>query len=70
MENDIDPREFASIDDHNKLVKYMTDISRLLDKEVILTPENEHETTLFKVSNDNIEFSDNIDPTQWKIRPR
>lgn len=70
MENDIDPREFNSIDDHNKLVKYMTDISKLLDKEVILTPENEHETILFKVSNDKIEFSGNIDPTNWKLRTR
>lgn len=56
MENDIDPREFNSIDDHNKLVKYMADISKLLNKTLILTPENEQETILFKVDGDKIEF--------------
>lgn len=70
IENDIDPREFNTIEDHNKLVKYMTDISKLLDKAVILTPENEHETILITIDNDNIEFSDNIDPTNWKLRIR
>jgi hypothetical protein len=62
MENDIDPREFNSIDDHNKLIKYMSDLSILFDKEVILTPENEHETFLLKVIKNNVEFSENIDP--------
>jgi hypothetical protein len=70
MENDIDPREFNSIDDHDKLIKYMSDLSTLLDKEVILTPENEHETILFKVNKDIIEFSEGIDPTKWKLRTR
>lgn len=57
IENDIDPREFNSIEDHNKLIEYMSDLSTLLDKEIILTPENEHETILLKVSKNNIEFS-------------
>jgi len=57
IENDIDPREFNSIDDHNTLIKYMTDLSMLLDKEVILTPENCHEITLIKVFKSNIELS-------------
>jgi hypothetical protein len=70
IENDIDPREFNSIDDHNKLIKYMSEISILLDKEIILTPENEHETVLLKVIKDNIEFSENIDPAKWKLRTR
>lgn len=70
MENDIDPREFNSIDNHNKLVKYMSDLSNLLDKEIILTPENEHETILFKVNKEKIEFSEDIDPTKWKIKTR
>ena len=70
MENDIDPREFNSMEDHNKLIKYMVDLSTLLDKEIILTPENEHETILFKVYKNNIEFSKNIDPTQWKLKIR
>ena len=70
MENDIDPREFNSIEDHNKLIKYMSDLSNLLDKEIILTPENEHETILFKVNKEKIEFSEDIDPTKWKIKTR
>ena len=48
----------------------MSDLSILLDKEVILTPENEHETILFKINKDVIEFSNEIDPTKWKIRTR
>lgn len=64
MENDIDPREFNTIEDHNKLIKYMSALSTLLDKEVILTPENEHEKVLFKVNKNNIEFSENINPIQ------
>lgn len=55
IENDIDPREFNSLEDHNRLIKYMTDLSILLDKEVILTPENEQETILIKVGNKSIE---------------
>lgn len=70
MENDIDPREFTSIEDHDKLVKYMTDISILLDKEIILTPENEHETALLKVNKDDVVFSSDIDPNKWKVRTR
>jgi hypothetical protein len=49
IENDIDPREFNSIDDHNKLIKYLIDLSTLLDKEIILTPENEQETVLLRI---------------------
>jgi hypothetical protein len=56
LENDIDPREFNSIEDHDKLIKYMTDLSILLDKEVILTPENEYETILFKVNRSEVFF--------------
>lgn len=57
IENDIDPSEFNSIDDHNKLMKYMKDLSILLNKEVILTLENCHEITLIKVFKSNIELS-------------
>ncbi len=70
IENNIDPREFNSIEDHNKLIKYMTELSVILDKEIILTPENEHETTLLKVLKDKIDYSDNIDPKAWKLRTR
>jgi hypothetical protein len=56
IENDIDPAEFVSIDCHEKLIRYMQGISWLLNKEVILTPENEQETVLIKVDKDNIHY--------------
>jgi hypothetical protein len=55
IENDIDPREINSLEDHNRLIKYMTDLSILLDKDVILTPENEQETILIKIGIKNVE---------------
>ena len=60
IENDIDPGEINSIENHDKEIKYMTDLSFLLDKHVILTPENAPEIVLIKVSKNNIEFSENI----------
>ena len=71
MENDIDPREFNSIEDHDKLIKYMIDISILLDKIVILTPENERETVLLKVNKNDVVFSNDFDPFRsWLINYR
>ena len=70
IENDIDPREINSIEDHEIIVKYMTDLSQLLDKPIILTPENDKEIVLIKVSKHGIEFSENIKPSEWKIKPR
>lgn len=46
IENDIDPREINSIEDHKKVLKYMTDLSIILNKEVILTPENQLDIVL------------------------
>jgi hypothetical protein len=43
IENDLDPGEVASIEEHNLLVRYITDISNLLKKPVFITPENTHE---------------------------
>ena len=54
IENDISPKEIKSIDDHNKLIRYMTELSKVLDKKVILTPENEVETILISVNKDEI----------------
>lgn len=56
IENDIDPREFNTINDHEKLIHYMTVLSTLLDKEVILTPENEQNIVLIKVYKDKVEL--------------
>lgn len=70
IENDIDPREINSIEDHERVLKYMSDLSLLLDKPIILTPENDKEIVLMKVSKVGIEYSDNIDPKEWKIKLR
>ncbi len=64
IENDIDPREINSIEDHQRVVKYMIDLSQLLDKQIILTPENDKEIVLMKVSKDGIEYSDKIAPKE------
>lgn len=50
IENDIDPRDINNIQDHEKIIKYMSELSNLLDKTVILTPESEQETILIKVT--------------------
>ena len=59
IENDISPKEINSIEDHEKILKYMKEISVLLDKPVILTPENEQEKILIRVTNDQIDYLPN-----------
>ncbi|MDB5149838.1 MAG: hypothetical protein JWQ57_3858 [Mucilaginibacter sp.] len=54
IEHDIDPKEFKTIDDHHKLIKYMSDISVLLNKEVNLTDENMHDNSLINANGKNI----------------
>jgi hypothetical protein len=44
IENDFDPGEVDSIEEHNNLVRYITNISSLLKKPVFITPENIHDT--------------------------
>jgi hypothetical protein len=51
IENDIDPREFKSEDDHIKLICYLNDISVSLDKEVIVTDENTTDSVLIRGNN-------------------
>jgi hypothetical protein len=57
IENDITPTEINSIEDHNRLVDYLKDVSACLGKEVMLTPENKK---LIIVNKNGIEldFSD------------
>ncbi len=64
LENDIDPSEFNSIDDHEKLIKFMIDVSTILDKEVILTPENQHEIILIKVNGDKVDLQTTLNRAQ------
>ncbi len=56
IENDIAPKEFISIADHKLLMTYMKGLSKVLNKKVILTPENSKEVILLSVDNDQIIF--------------
>ncbi|WP_293304826.1 hypothetical protein [Pedobacter sp. UBA5917] len=58
IENDITPLEINSIEDHNRLVSYLKDVSVCLGKEVMLTPENylDYERKLIVVNGNDIEF--------------
>ena len=57
IENDIDPEQINSLEDNLALITYMSEISDLLNKEVLLTPENYHEICLIRVNINNIEFA-------------
>lgn len=48
IENDIDPGEFKSMEDHENLLRYLHEISALLNKEVYVTDENTQESVLLK----------------------
>ena len=56
IENDIDPNEIESLDDHNKVMDYMKSISKLLGKEVVLTEENSEEAIWIIVNGDDVRF--------------
>ena len=59
IENDIDPREFTQIEDHEMLIKYMVDVSCLLNREVVLTRDNMSENVLIRVRNESIHVNYN-----------
>jgi len=50
FENDIQPKEFGSLEDHLKLMNYLEDIANLNGKTVYLTEENSTERILLEVS--------------------
>jgi hypothetical protein len=54
IENDIDPREFKSLTEHDNLIKYLREVSNLLDKEVIVTDENTKDSILIRVMGDKV----------------
>jgi hypothetical protein len=49
IENDIQPKEVKSVDDHLALLKYLKEISRLLQKELVLTEESTCEHVLLTI---------------------
>lgn len=68
IENDIDPREFKNIEDHNKLIEYLKELSIRLKKEVTVTPENCPEIILVKVNGESVEIKSDSDPKKWTLR--
>ena len=56
LENDIDPREFRSIVDHDALVNYMVKLSKILSKKVYLTSENMVDHILMIVDGDDLKY--------------
>ncbi|MCC9073841.1 hypothetical protein LNQ49_19850 [Flavobacterium sp. F-65] len=56
IENDISPNEINTIQDHEKIIKYMTELSILLNKPVILTPEGTEKEILIRVTKNGIEY--------------
>jgi hypothetical protein len=54
IENDILPKEISSIEDHEQIVAYMMGISKALNKEVILTPDNTADEPLITVRQNEV----------------
>lgn len=50
IESDISPKEFNSLEQHLALLKYLQEVSQLLNKEVILTDENSSENVLYRTN--------------------
>lgn len=56
IENVIAPWEFASPEDHNRLMAYLVDWSTALGKEVLVTYESFHEGVYIRVKGTAIQF--------------
>jgi hypothetical protein len=58
IENDIDPSEIVSMEDHERLMAYAVAISMTLGKEVVLTAESFHEDegVSIRINGPNIQF--------------
>lgn len=56
IENDITPLEIKSLEHHHQLMGYLSSVSKILDKEVILTIENYSSSLekLITINNDQI----------------
>lgn len=54
IENDILPNEITSLNDHHKVIDYMKELSKILDKPVLLTRENMREVILIEIYKDEV----------------
>ena len=60
IDNDITPVEVKSLSDHNKLIEYLSGLSKALNKKVVVTPENEPETALILVNEEKVIYFPNV----------
>lgn len=58
IENDMDPSQFQSLDDHHRLMAYLVAISTALGKEVIVTAENVPAGVYIRVNGPRIHFEE------------
>ncbi|MBT2556506.1 hypothetical protein J7E24_01770 [Hymenobacter sp. ISL-91] len=56
LDNDIAPKEIHSIEEHNALMHYLLQVSALLQKPVVLTPELTPEEILLIAINGQIQY--------------
>ncbi|MFT5618510.1 MAG: hypothetical protein ACI85I_001745 [Arenicella sp.] len=66
IENDLDPREFKTIEEHYSLIEFLIKMSTVLEKEVIVTPENGREYILISVNQEKVEFPNITTPVTTK----
>ena len=57
IENDFDPSEIETIEDHNRVMSYLTDVSKLLSKTVLLTAENQRDLPYVIAEGDNLKMN-------------
>lgn len=57
IENDFDPRGITSMEDHIKLLNYLTEVSKALGKKVIVTAKNEPQSICISVETNDILFN-------------
>ena len=56
IENDIDPCAFKSMDDHNKLLEYLKELSKKLEKEVTVSLENCPKMIFIKIKGESVGY--------------
>lgn len=57
IENDIDPREIVTADEHKMLLDYLISVSNALSKRVVLTAESQPESIYLSVHQDDIQIN-------------
>ena len=67
IEFELDPREVDGEEKLHALFAFMRDVARLLDKAVILTPENAQTSVVFRAAPDGEAVQ--YDPAAWDARP-